>query len=275
MISDAVEFLESRKGQAGRPVPLAVVLGSGLGAFADELADRTEIPYAAIPGWPCSTAIGHAGKLVIGKLGTLDVAVMAGRVHLYEGYTPAEVTFGVRVLGSLGVRSIVFTNAAGGINLTLERGGLVLISDHINLQGSNPLVGPNDDAFGPRFPDMSEAYSRRLRALAHDVGSEIGIRLAEGVYAAVLGPSYETPAEIRYLRTIGADLVGMSTVPEVIVANHMGMRALGISCVTNMAAGILPQKISHAEVLETGEMVRGTLVKFLRALLPRMESQND
>ena len=272
MISDAVEFLESRTRQAGRPVPLvAVVLGSGLGAFAEELTDRTEIPYAAIPGWPCSTAIGHAGKLVFGKLGTLDVAVMAGRVHLYEGYTPAQVTFGVRVLGSLGVRTIVFTNAAGGINLALERGGLVLVSDHINLQGSNPLVGPNDDALGPRFPDMSEAYSRRLRALAHEVGSEIGIRLAEGVYGAVLGPSYETPAEIRYLRTIGADLVGMSTVPEVIVANHMGMRALGISCVTNMAAGILPQKISHAEVLETGEMVRGTLVKFLRALLPRMD----
>ena len=271
-ISDAVEFLESRSGPARRPVPLAVVLGSGLGAFADELGDRTEIPYAAIPGWPCSTAIGHAGKLVFGKLGALEVAVMAGRVHLYEGYTPAQVTFGVRVLGSLGVRSIVLTNAAGGINLALERGGLVLISDHINLQGSNPLVGPNDDALGPRFPDMSEAYSRSLRALAHEVGSELGIRLAEGVYAAVLGPSYETPAEIRYLRTIGADLVGMSTVPEVIVANHMGMRVLGISCVTNMAAGILPQKISHAEVLETGEMVRGTLVKFLRALLPRMEN---
>jgi purine-nucleoside phosphorylase len=200
---------------------------------------------------------------------------MAGRVHLYEGYTPAQVTFGVRVLGSLGVRSIVFTNAAGGINLALERGGLVLISDHINLQGSNPLVGPNDDTTGPRFPDMSEAYSRELRTLAHEVGSEIGIRLAEGVYAAVLGPSYETPAEILYLRAIGADLVGMSTVPEAIVANHMGMRALGISCVTNMAAGILPQKISHAEVLETGEMVRGTLVKFLRALLRRMENQND
>jgi purine-nucleoside phosphorylase len=274
MIAEAVQFLESRTALRPR---VAVVLGSGLGAFAGELADRTEIPYAEIPGWPCSTAVGHAGKLVFGKLvsstpGTLDVAVMAGRVHLYEGYTPAQVTFGVRVLGSLGVRSIVFTNAAGGINLALERGGLALISDHINLQGSNPLLGPNDDTAGPRFPDMSEAYSRSLRTLAHEVGSEIGIRLAEGVYAAVLGPSYETPAEILYLRTIGADLVGMSTVPEAIVANHMGMRALGISCVTNMAAGILPQKISHAEVLETGEMVRGTLVKFLRALLPRMES---
>jgi len=267
MIAEAAHFLASQT--ALRP-SVAVVLGSGLGAFADELADRTEIPYAGIPGWPCATAIGHAGKLVLGKLGELDIAVMAGRVHLYEGYTPAQVTFGVRVLGSLGVRSIVFTNAAGGINLALERGGLVLISDHINLQASNPLVGPNHDQHGPRFPDMSEAYSRDLRTLAHEVGSEIGLRLPEGVYAAVLGPSYETPAEIRYLRTIGADLVGMSTAPEVIVANHMGMRALGISCVTNMAAGIVPQKISHAEVLEAGEMVRGTLVKFLRALLPRM-----
>ena len=273
MIAEAIEFLEAHTRQAGRPVPLiAVVLGSGLGAFAEELADPSEIPYSAIPGWPCSTAIGHAGKLVFGKLGTLEVVAMAGRVHLYEGYTPAQATFGVRVLGSLGVRSIVFTNAAGGINLALERGSLVLISDHINLQGSNPLAGPNDDALGPRFPDMSEAYSRQLRALAHEVGSELGIRLADGVYAAVLGPSYETPAEIRYLRTIGADLVGMSTVPEAIVANHMGMRVLGVSCVTNMAAGILPQKISHAEVLETGEMVRGTLVEFLKALLPRMES---
>ncbi len=269
MTRDAVAFLESRT--TARP-RVAVVLGSGLGAFADELADRTEIPYSEIPGWPASTAIGHAGKLVFGKLGALDVAVMAGRVHLYEGYTPAQVTYGVRVLGSRGVRSIVFTNAAGGINLELERGGLVLISDHINLQGSNPLVGANDERLGPRFPDMSEAYSRELRALAHEVGSEIGIRLAEGVYAAVLGPSYETPAEIRYLRTIGADVVGMSTVPEVIAANHMGMRVLGLSCVTNMAAGILPQKISHAEVLETGEMVRGTLVRFLKLLLPRMES---
>jgi purine-nucleoside phosphorylase len=266
-IDAAVQFLESRTAQRPR---VAVVLGSGLGAFADEIAERTEIPYAEIPGWPCSTAIGHAGKLVFGKLGALDVAAMAGRVHLYEGYTPAQVTFGVRVLGSLGLRSIVLTNAAGGINLALERGGLVLISDHINLQGSNPLAGPNDDTLGPRFPDMSEAYSRQLRALAHEVGSEIGIRLAEGVYAAVLGPSYETPAEIRYLRTIGADLVGMSTAPEAIAANHMGMRVLGISCVTNMAAGILPQKIDHVEVLETGEMVRGKLVRFLKLLLPRI-----
>ncbi|HTQ56682.1 MAG TPA: purine-nucleoside phosphorylase [Bryobacteraceae bacterium] len=267
MIRQAVEFLKSQI--EVRP-QVAVVLGSGLGAFAEELENPLAIPYASIPGWPSSTAIGHAGRLVFGKLAALDVAVMAGRVHLYEGYSPAQVTFGVRVLGLLGVRSMLFTNAAGGINLELERGGLVLISDHINLQGSNPLAGPNDDALGPRFPDMSEAYPRELRALAHEVGSELGLRLAEGVYAAMLGPSYETPAEIRYLRTIGADVVGMSTVPEVIAANHMGMRVLGISCVTNMAAGILPQRISHAEVLETGEMVRGTLVRLLRALLPRL-----
>ncbi len=253
---------------------LAVVLGSGLGAFAGELASRDEIPYSEIPAGPAPPPLAMPANWMFGKLDALDVAVMAGRVHLYEGYTSAQVTFGVRVLGTLGVRSIVFTNAAGGINLSLERGGLVLISDHINLQGSNPLVGANDDALGPRFPDMSEAYSRSLRTMAHEAGSEIGVRLAEGVYAAVLGPSYETPAEIRYLRAIGADLVGMSTVPEVIVANHMGMQVLGISCVTNMAAGILPQKINHAEVLETGEMVRSTLVRLLKTLLPRMGAHN-
>jgi len=256
---------------AARPA-IGLVLGSGLGALADELTERTDIPYADIPGWPHSTAIGHAGKLMIGKLGTLDVAVMAGRAHLYEGYGMQQVTYGVRVLQSIGVRSMVFTNAAGGINLELERGGLVLISDHINLQGANPLVGPNDDALGPRFPDMSEAYSRAYRETAKHVATELCIPIAEGVYAAMLGPSYETPAEIRYLRAIGADVVGMSTVPEVIVANHMGMKALGISCVTNMAAGILPQKINHEEVLETGAMVRDTLVKFLKALLPRLEA---
>jgi len=267
VIEEAGTFIESRT--ALRP-SLGVVLGSGLGAFAEELTERVEIPYAEIPGWPRATAVGHAGKLIVGKLGSLDVAVMAGRAHLYEGYSQAQVTYGVRVLRRLGVDSMVFTNAAGGVNLALERGGLVLISDHINLQGSNPLVGPNDDALGPRFPDMSEAYSRRFREAAVLVAVDLCIPLPEGVYAAVLGPCYETPAEIRYLRAIGADVVGMSTVPEVIAANHMGMRVLGISCVTNMAAGILPQKISHAEVLETGAMVRDTLVKFLKALLPRL-----
>jgi purine-nucleoside phosphorylase len=249
---------------------VAVVLGSGLGAFADELAHPISIPYSDIPGWPASTAAGHSGKLVLGKLGALDVAVMAGRAHLYEGYTPAQVTLGVRVLRHLGVRSVVFTNAAGGINLSYRQGALVLISDHINLQGSHPLIGPNDDSEGPRFPDMTEAYSLAYRTLAHQVAQQLKIELGEGVYAALTGPSYETPAEIRYLRTIGADLVGMSTVPEVIVANYLGMQVLAISCVTNMAAGILPQKLDHKEVMETGYRVRDTLIQFLKALLPKL-----
>ena len=269
MIRKAIEYIQSR---TNKQAVTAVVLGSGLAAFAGELCESVEIPYSAIPGWPCSTAIGHPGRLVIGRLAGRDVAVMAGRAHLYEGYSPAQVTFGVRVLGSLGVRSIVFTNAAGGINLSLERGGLVLISDHINLQGVNPLMGLNDDALGPRFPDMSDAYCHSHRETAACVAAELGIAIREGVYAAVTGPSYETPAEIRYLRTIGADIVGMSTVPEVIVANHMGIKVLGISCVTNMAAGILPHKIDHQEVLETGAMVRHTLARYLKALVPRLEA---
>jgi purine-nucleoside phosphorylase len=270
VIGEAKQHIESRTSL--RP-KIAIVLGSGLGAFADELRDRADIPYAEIPGWPPATAVGHAGRLVVGKLGDLDVAVMAGRAHLYEGNTPAQVVYGVRVLGRLGVRAMVFTNAAGGINLSLERGGLVLISDHINLQGCNPLVGPNDDSLGVRFPDMSEAYSREFRKTAKEVAMELCIPMPEGVYAAMLGPSYETPAEIHYLRTIGADVVGMSTVLEVIAANHMGMKSLAISCVTNMAAGVLPQKIHHEEVLETGAMVRDTLVRFLKALAPRLLGQ--
>ena len=268
MIKEATDLIESRTDL--RP-SIAVVLGSGLGGFAAELRDTVEIPYAEIPGWPCSTAVGHAGRLVVGSLGLLEVVVMAGRAHLYEGYTQAQVTFGVRVLASLGLDTIVFTNAAGGINLALERGGLVLISDHINLQGSNPLVGLNDDALGPRFPDLSDAYCHRYREIAKQVAQELCIPLPEGVYAAMLGPSYETPAEIRFLRAIGADVVGMSTVPEVIVANHMGLDCVGISCVTNMAAGVVPlARINHDEVLETGTAVQDTLVKFLKALLPRL-----
>jgi purine-nucleoside phosphorylase len=268
VIAEAKQIIESRS--ALRP-GVAVVLGSGLGAFADELTERTDIPYAEIPGWPGSTAVGHAGKLILGNLGAVPLAVMAGRAHLYEGNSPAQVVFGVRALHAIGVRSVVFTNAAGGVNLELERGGLVLISDHINLQGVNPLVGPNDDSLGPRFPDMSEAYSRKFREAAKHVATELCVPLREGVYAAMLGPSYETPAEVRYLRTVGADVVGMSTVLEVIAANHMGMRSLGISCVTNMAAGVVPlTRINHEEVLETGIMVRETLVRFLKGLLPRL-----
>ncbi len=249
---------------------IAVILGSGLGAFADELTGSVSMPYTDIPDWPRSTAIGHAGRLVAGKIDGTDVVVMAGRVHLYEGYTPQQVTFGVRVLGLLGVKSLVVTNAAGGIGAHLGRGGVVLISDHINLQGANPLIGENDEALGARFPDMTEAYSKSYRAVAHKVAQELGVTLKEGVYAALTGPNYETPAEIRYLRTIGADLVGMSTVPEVIVANHMGMKVLGISVVTNLAAGISGEKLSHKEVLETGEQVRGTLLQLLKGILPRL-----
>jgi purine-nucleoside phosphorylase len=247
---------------------VAVVLGSGLGAFASELTEATAIPYPDIPGWPQSTAIGHAGQLVIGLLNGLPLAVMSGRAHLYEGHSIDKVVFGTRVLGKLGVKAIVYTNAAGGINLGYAQGALVLVSDHINLQGCNPLNGPNDDSLGPRFPDMSDAYDSALRRKAVDAGAKLGIALNEGIYAGLLGPSYETPAEIRYLRTIGADLVGMSTVPEVIAARHMGVRCMAISCVTNMAAGILPQKINHEEVLETGAKVRETLVSLLKELLP-------
>jgi purine-nucleoside phosphorylase len=209
--------------------------------------------------------------LVIGKLGDVAVAVMAGRAHLYEGYSPAQVTFGVRVLRALGVRPVVFTNAAGGINLAYQQGCLVLISDHINLQGANPLVGPNDESLGPRFPDMSDVYSRDYRALAKEVAFDLCVPISEGVYAAMLGPSYETPAEIRFLRIIGADLVGMSTALEATAANHAGMKVLGISCVTNMAAGVIPaSRLIHEEVLEAGAAVRGTLVRFLKALVPRL-----
>jgi purine-nucleoside phosphorylase len=268
VIAQATQTIESRTSL--RPT-VGVVLGSGLGAFADVLTERTDIPYSEISGWPGSTAVGHAGKLVFGKIGDASVVVMAGRAHLYEGYSPAQVTYGVRVLGSLGVRSMVFTNAAGGINLALERGGLVLISDHINLQGVNPLVGPNDDSLGPRFPDMSEAYPKACRQIAKDVATKLCIPISEGVYVAMLGPSYETPAEIRFLRTIGADVVGMSTVLETIAANHMGIKVIGISCVTNMAAGVIPDsKLVHEEVLEAGAAVRDTLVRFLEALVPRL-----
>jgi purine-nucleoside phosphorylase len=252
---------------------IGIVLGSGLGAFADTLEDRRQTPYTEIPGWPPSTATGHAGKLVTGKVENTYAMVLAGRAHLYEGYTAAQVTFGIHELWRRGVRTVVLTNAAGGINLNYNPGDLVLISDHINLLGVNPLTGPNDDSMGVRFPDMSEAYPQECREIAHRAAAKMGITMREGVYAAVPGPSYETPAEIRYLRTIGADLVGMSTVPETIAANHLGMKVLAISCVTNMAAGILPQKLHHGEVMETGERVRETLVRLLRAILPDLSER--
>ena len=250
---------------------VAVVLGSGLGGFADQLENQTAIRYADIPGWPQSTAVGHAGKLVVGTIDGLPVAALAGRAHLYEGYTAQQVVFGVRKLASLGIDSIVLTNAAGGVNPLYGPGTLVLISDHINLMGQNPLTGPNDDTLGPRFPDMSEAWWKRYREIARDAGHEIGLDLPAGVYAALPGPSYETPAEIRYLRTIGADLVGMSTALEAIAANHLGIKVLGISCVTNYAAGVTDQKLDHKEVLEVGERVKDTMVELLRRVLRRLQ----
>jgi purine-nucleoside phosphorylase len=249
---------------------IALVLGSGLGAFAEEFSDATKIPYADIPYFPRSTAIGHAGRLVIGKVAAVSVAGMQGRVHLYEGYSAKQVVFPVRVFARMGVKAVILTNAAGGIKREFRQGRLVVISDHINLQGVNPLTGPNDERFGLRFHDMTAAYDRRFREMAVDEGNRLGIGMYEGVYAALAGPSYETPAEIRYLRTIGADLVGMSTVPEVIAARHSGMRVLGISCVTNAAAGILDQPLNHLEVLETAERVKGQFVNLLKAVIPRI-----
>lgn len=248
---------------------IALVLGSGLGPFADEFKQAVKIPYAKIPHFPQSTAIGHAGQLVVGKVGDIAVAGMQGRVHLYEGYSAKEVSFPIRVFARMGVKAVILTNAAGGIKFV--QGRLVVIRDHINLQGVNPLTGPNDERFGPRFPDMSSAYDKRFRELAVGHGNRLGIGIDEGVYAALTGPSYETPAEIRYLRTIGADLVGMSTVPEVIAARHSDMRVLGISCVTNAAAGILDQPLNHREVLETAARVKGDFIALLKALLPKID----
>ncbi len=249
---------------------IALVLGSGLGGFADSLADAACIPYAEIPEFPQSTAIGHAGQMVVGKAGGVPVAAMQGRVHLYEGYSVQQVAFPIRVFGRMGIRAVILTNAAGGINLGYSQGALVLIRDHINLQGANPLVGPNDDRFGVRFPDMTHAYAKEYRAIAREEAAKLKITLHEGVYAGLLGPSYETPAEIEYLRRIGADLVGMSTVAEVIAARHMGIKVLAISCVTNMAAGILDQPLSHAEVMETGERVKTTFEGLVRAVQLRI-----
>lgn len=249
---------------------IGLVLGSGLGGFADSLTEATRISYADIPAFPRSTAIGHAGQMVLGKSGAVPVAAMQGRVHLYEGCSAQEVAFPMRVFGRMGIRAVILTNAAGGINLNYQQGALVLIRDHINLQGTNPLVGPNDDRFGVRFPDMTQAYAREYRASAKEEAGKLGMTLHEGVYAALLGPSYETPAEIKYLRTIGADLVGMSTAFEVIAARHMGIKVLAISCVTNMAAGIIDQPLSHQEVMETGERVKTSFEALLRAVLPRI-----
>jgi len=247
--------------------PIGVVLGSGLGAFADALEDRVETPYSRISGWPPSTAVGHAGKLMEGRVGERRVIVLAGRAHLYEGYTVQQVAFGVRELKRRGVEGVILTNAAGGINHEYKPGDLVLISDHINLLGVNPLSGPNDDSLGPRFPDMSAVYTPALRELARSASP---LPLKEGVYAALAGPSYETPAEIRMLATIGVDMVGMSTVPEVIAASYLGMKVLGISCITNLAAGILDQPLDHAEVIKAGKEAAPRFAELLTRTIGRL-----
>jgi purine-nucleoside phosphorylase len=265
--SAAAEFVLARTELRPR---IAIVLGSGLGAFAGQLEAPTAIAFAEIPHFPRSTVPGHSGKLVIGKVAGVPVAVMQGRVHAYEGYSSEAVTFPVRVLGRMGVTMLVLTNAAGGINDALKRGQLVLIADHINLSGRNPVAGPQDERLGPRFFDMSEAYSSRLRLLAIEAARSMEFRLYEAVYLSVLGPSFETPAEIRAFRTMGADLVGMSTVQETIVARQMGIEVLGISCVTNLAAGIQAEPLSHEEVMETGRAVEAQLVGLLRRLVPMM-----
>jgi purine-nucleoside phosphorylase len=266
-IRETVDFLREAIG----PVPeIAVVLGSGLGDFAAGLGENRVLPYAEIPHWPVSKVIGHAGQAVVGSVGGRRVIALSGRSHFYEGHSMEVVTFATRVLGQLGVKVLILTNAAGGINLRFSSGALMLISDHINLMGTNPLVGPNDDRFGFRFPDMSEVYSSRLRGLAREAAQKMGLTLEEGVYVAVHGPSYETPAEIRAFRTLGADAVGMSTAPEAIVARHMGIEVLGVSCITNMAAGVLPQPLHHDEVMETARRVRGSFIGLLEGIIGRL-----
>lgn len=263
MVEAAARFIKSRSSAAPR---ILIVLGSGLGGFSQELGDAVTIPYSEIPGWPVSSVKGHAGRLAIGTLGGLAIAVMEGRAHLYEGYTAAQVTFGVRVLAELGVRALVVTCACGGIHPELRPGQLVLIRDHINLQGESPLTGS-------QFVDMSHAYSAHVRQLAAECASVMGIELGEGIYAAVRGPNYESPAEIRFLETIGADLVGMSVVAEVIAARALGLDVLGIACVTNAAAGLRPHAISQEEVLETGVRARTQLELLLAELLPRLMTE--
>ena len=249
---------------------IALVLGSGLGAFADEFAGAMRIPYAKIPHFPRSTAIGHAGQLVLGTVGGIAIAGMQGRVHLYEGYSAKNVAFPMRVFARMGVKAVILTNAAGGINLNYSEGALVALRDHINLQGANPLIGPNDDRFGPRFPDMTRAYDPDFRRFVAEEGKKLKLNLHEGVYLACAGPNYETPAEIHAFRALGADLVGMSTVPEVLAARHSDIRVLGISCVTNMAAGITGKTLTAEEVFETGAKVKHQFIALLKAVIPRI-----
>jgi purine-nucleoside phosphorylase len=266
-VEDAAAAIRSRCG--GLP-GTAIVLGSGLGDFADTLRDAIGTPYGDLPHWPASHVVGHAGRLVIGNVGSRRVAALSGRAHFYEGHDLATVVFATRVMGRLGVKQIILTNAAGGINTGFAQGALMIIDDHINFLGTNPLVGINDDRFGPRFPDMSEVYSARLRTIADAAAKAKGVPVSHGIYIAVHGPSYETPAEIRFFRTIGADAVGMSTAPEAIAARQMGIEVLGISCITNMAAGVLPQPLVHDEVMETARRVRGSFIALLEGIIERL-----
>jgi purine-nucleoside phosphorylase len=266
-VEDAAAAVRSRCGALPQ---VAIVLGSGLGDFADTLLDSVATPYEQLPHWPASKVIGHAGRLVVGSVAGKRIAALAGRVHFYEGHALDTVVFATRVMARLGVTQLILTNAAGGINTSFAQGALMIIDDHINLLGSNPLVGPNDERFGARFPDMSEVYSRRMRAIADEAARGRGVAVSHGVYVAVHGPSYETPAEIRAFRTIGADAVGMSTVPEAIAARHMGVEVLGISCITNMAAGVLPQPLDHNEVMETARRVRGSFISLLEGIIERL-----
>jgi purine-nucleoside phosphorylase len=266
-VDEAADYIRAR---CGALPDTAVVLGSGLGDFADRLTDATTLPYGELPHWPAANVVGHSGRLVIGSLGNRRVAALAGRAHFYEGHDLATVVFPVRVMGRLGVTRVILTNAAGGINTRFAQGALMIIDDHINLLGASPLSGPNDDRLGPRFPDMSEVYSWRLRKIAYDAAAARKVSVTHGVYVATHGPSYETPAEIRFFRTLGADAVGMSTVPEAIAARHMGLEVLGISCITNMAAGILPGTLNHDEVMETARRVRGSFISLLEGILARL-----
>jgi len=270
MYARVEEAAAAVRGRCGTLPGTAIVLGSGLGDFADTLLDAIATPYEELPHWPASRVIGHAGRLVVGNVGGHRVAALAGRVHFYEGHDLETVVFATRVMGRLGVKRIILTNAAGGINTSFSQGALMIIDDHINLLGSNPLVGPNDDRFGVRFPDMSEVYSARLRRIAGDAAAAKGVTVTHGVYLAAMGPSYETPAEIRFFRAIGADAVGMSTVPEAIAARHMGLEVLGISCITNMAAGVLPGPLAHDEVMDTARRVRGSFVALLEGIVERL-----
>jgi purine-nucleoside phosphorylase len=266
----AARIVRARVNQEPR---VAVVLGSGLGGFADDFEEAVAIPYGEIPGFVPSTAQGHAGRLVVGKVGQVPILAMQGRVHYYEGYTLEEVTFPIRTFKLLGIKTIVLTNAAGGINVELSQGALMVISDHLNLMGVNPLRGPNDERFGPRFPDMSTVYSPSLQEIVIEESRAMGVEVRRGIYAALSGPNYETPAEIHLLRNCGADAVGMSTVPEAIIARQMDMEVLGISCITNMAAGISDEPINHDEVMETGNRVRSTFTQLLRRVVDRLTSR--